>query len=91
MAVGNGLMPMGLVFLRLAPKALQYLPLTPVTAAKLQGLATNNIVITLAAVAKLNDFCHRHHTLWGYMGTISDKLLNHKNIDHLSFRIMRKR
>jgi hypothetical protein len=83
-AVGNGLMPMGLVFLRLAPKALQYLPLAPVTAAKLQGFTTNEIVVTLAAVAKLNDFCHRLHTLWGYIGTISDNILKHKNIGHLA-------
>ena len=64
-AVANGLMPMGLVFLRLAPEALQYLPLTPVTAAKLQGFKTNKIIVTLAAVAKLNDFCHRLHTVYG--------------------------
>jgi hypothetical protein len=73
-AIVNGLMPMALVFLRLAPEALQYLPLSPVTAAKLQGFTTNKVVVTLAAVAKLNDFCHRLHTLWGYIGTISDEI-----------------
>jgi hypothetical protein len=85
--VGNGLMSMGLVLLRFAPKALQYLPLAPVTAAKLQGFTTNEVVVTLAAIAKLNDFCHRLHIFWGCISTISDNILNHKNIEHLAYII----
>jgi hypothetical protein len=78
-------MPMGLVFLRLAPEALQYLPLAPVAAAKLQGFTTNKVVVTLAAVTKLNDFCHRLHTFWDYTGTISDQsvLLKTKALEAL--------
>jgi hypothetical protein len=61
MAIANGLAPMVLVFLRLAPETLQNMPLAPISPPKLKGFTTDEVVVTLATVFKVNDLGHKFH------------------------------
>jgi len=77
-AVGKGLATMGLVLFRFTPEALQHLALMPIAAAELQGSATDEIVISLAAVFKVNDLGHWLHALSGLCGHYTRESFNLK-------------
>jgi len=77
-AVGKSLATMSLVLFRFTPEALQHLALMPIAAPELQGSATDEIVISLAAVFKVNNLGHWLHALSGLCGHYTRENFNLK-------------